>query len=111
MLKIEQLISFLPEAIKTQPKKFSPQALTDLDKILSTLQNQTEAEQIQNLKNWFKTHKQERDWLNDEFQSNRELGQVPRPSQTSEAEIRQNLFELMQIRQVTPAPPTNSPKP
>lgn len=111
MINFEEIITIFPQVLQTQIHNFSAEALQDLDQVLASLSTQSETESISNLKAWLKKHKLERDFLAAySSQAKREVGNIPRSSEKSETEIRQNLFELLSIRTQQKQPPTNPSK-
>lgn len=110
-MKFNQQISVFLECLQTQPEKFTPEALQSLDLILATLDEKPVTEIRQALVEWLQTYTEARDAIIQLASDNRELGKVPRNPESSEAGIRQNLYELRETRNGQKPSPESSPKP
>lgn len=111
-MKFTKLIQVFPQVIKTNPEIFKVEDLQDLDKTLTALDNQPEAEVVEQVKAWFKTHTEARDTLiKFANANNRELKSSPLPPLSSEVSILQNLFELRQTNQDILKAKNNQAKP
>ena len=104
-MKFTQLIQIFPEVLKNKAEIFKLEDLQDLDQTLTALDNQPEAEVVEQVKAWFRNHREARDSLiqfasaNYELEELKELKTSPLPPPSSEASILQNLFELRQTNQ------------
>jgi hypothetical protein len=98
-MKFAELIQVFPQVLKNNSEMFKLEDLQDLDKTLTALDNQPEAEVVEQVKAWFKTHTEARDTLIQFASANRELKTSPPLPPSSEVSILQNLFELRQTNQ------------
>lgn len=111
-MKFAELIQVFPQVLKTKPEIFKVEDLQDLDKTLTALDNQPEAEVVEQVKDWFRTHTEARDTLSQFAGANlKELKTSSLPPPSSEASILQNLFELRQTNQDILKAKNNQSKP
>jgi len=110
-MKFTELIQVFPQVIKTNSEIFKLEDLQDLDQTLAALDKQPEAEVVEQVKTWFRTHTKARDTLIQFARANRELKTSSLPPPSSEVSILQNLFELRQTNKDILKAKNNQSKP
>ncbi|NEP52991.1 MAG: hypothetical protein F6K65_31010 [Moorea sp. SIO3C2] len=107
-MKISKMIQVFPQVLKKHYEKFELEDLQHLYKVLVELDTKTEeAELVDILKKWFRTHKQFRDNIISLSGDNKELKNSRELPPNSESGILQNIFELRQTLKETIKDKTN----